>query len=222
METLLLKITPLMIGSALSPGIFAIVLVILSRKEYLKRKIFSYFVGAILSAIIAIIVAFLVGTTPGVVQNKHDVYKAAIDIIIAIAFAFLGLKSFFEDPRTGNSRKFLSEDGGKPGLVRWLTIGFLMGFLNFDNEFMFLVAVREVSHTDIETLQKVITTIIATIVYLIPIELPLILYFIFPRTADKILIPFSVFLKKYSRYIIGAIFLIFGFYLFYNGLRILL
>jgi len=104
-------------------------------------------------------------------------------------------------------------------LIMWTGIGFIVSITNFDAVIFNFTAAKEVGQAVISGAQKFIILTLGAIFFNLPIILPLSLYLIAPKFAQKILNPLNTFLKKYGNYIVGVIFLAFAIYLGYKGVN---
>jgi len=209
---------PLLVASTLSPGILALAVILLSKKKFGVSQTFALLVGSLITTAIIIIGGLIIGQKIQDPTGKNIVDNI-IDLVLAAVFLYFGIASFLHKDDDSKEKKLGHEETRK--FWMWLGIGFAISITNFDAVLFDIAAAKEVGQAALNTGQKTIILFIEAFFFNLPILLPFILYLIMPNTARKILDPLNVFLTKYGRFIVGAIFLIFGIYLAYKGLKTL-
>jgi len=215
MLSTLIKIIPLDLAVILgSPGILALVIIVLASKNHPKAHIFSFLLGALFTGIGITILGFVLGNSidTGIKQNLTE---SIIDIALGLFLIIYGLKIFFSPERKASPQK--EEDAAK--IFKWFAIGLIVTVTNFDSLFLSFTASKEVGGADIMTLAKWILLLVNIFFFTLPITSPLFLKLIFPKVSEPILAKINGFMIKYSRYIVFAMFIIFGVYLLYRGLK---
>ncbi|MCL5407711.1 MAG: GAP family protein [Patescibacteria group bacterium] len=213
---LLAKIIPLDFAATLSPGIFALTVVLLGSKQNPKLRIISMLTGTLMVGIGIALLGYTIGqvATPDV---KKTIVSALIDIILGSFFVFLGLKTFFS-----KEKKIEFKEDQKLHLFKWLIIGFIINVTNFDALFLSFTAAKEVGSSSINNLDKIILLLVNVMFFILPITLPLFFSIVFPRFTNLILASINHFVLKYSKYIVCILFIIFGFLFLYRGIIFLL
>lgn len=213
MLQLLIKIIPLDLAATLSPGILAISVYLLTSQKYKNLRIWSFFLGSLLAGIGATVLGIFLGSLShgNFTQTK---ISAIFDCFLGIVFLLLGFKILLSRDTT-----IIPKEQEKSQIIKWLIIGFLASATNFDALFLNFAAAKEVSKSNIDDLAKTILFIINLIFFTLPITLPLFLYSVFPKYAQKILNKINYFLTKYGRQIVFALFLIFALMFFWEGLK---
>lgn len=212
MLELLIKVIPLGIGSTISPVVFGIALTLLAGKNYPKSRAFAYLLGAVITVAILAIVGMLIGT--GAVAGAALMPSASIDILIGLLLVFFGIKAL-----TAKKEKTdiaLGHEKPSPQLAKWLFIGFIVNITNFDAVVLNVTAVKEIFEAG--TGYEILLTIVCDALFLLPILLPVSVYLLMPKTAAKVLEPIGDAAEKYGKYVLAAIFFIFGVYLLSKGL----
>lgn len=213
MFQLLVKIIPLDLAATLSPGILALALVLLGSQFHPKLRTFSLFLGTLIVAVgLASAGLFLGKVAPS--EVKPTIISALVDLILGIIFIYLGIRAV-----TTKERRIASQEAQKPQVLKWLLIGLIIALTNFDAVFLTLAAAKEVGGAGIDELNKIILLIVNIFFFTLPISLPLIFYLVFPNYAGKLLGRINQVVLKYSKYIIFALFVIFGLYFIYRGLK---
>jgi len=212
----LLKVMPLYLASTMSPGILALAVILLSKKQNGLIQTLALLVGSLITSIIIIIVGLKLGQTIADPSGKNLIDNI-IDLVLAILFLIFGIKSILYKDDDSKTKKLGHDESKK--LLLWLGIGFVISITNFDAVIFDLTAAKETGQAIINNFDKFIILLLGVLFFNLPIILPLVLYSIAPKFAQKILTPLNVFLQKYGGYIVGAIFLGFAIYLGYEGLK---
>ena len=213
MFDLLVKVIPLAIGSTLSPVVFGIALTLLGGKHYPKQRTLAYLLGAVLTVVILAFVGMLIGT--GAVAGSQLAPSPSIDILIGFLLIIFGLKTLFSKEKE-KSDIALGHEKTSSQLAKWLFIGFVVNITNFDAVMLNITAIKEIFESGAG--YEILLTVICDVLFLLPILLPLFVYLLMPSTAKKILEPVGSAAEKYGKYILAAIFLIFGIYMLSKGL----
>lgn len=210
---ILLKIIPLDLASTLSPGILALTLVILGSKNNSIGRVLALFFGALFIGFGINILGFALGQSVHVGVSKTDA-SAIIDLILGAFLFFYGIKIYFSKEKSIS----LGEEK-EVQVFRWFLIGLIITVTNFDAVLLSFTAAKEVGTSNILDIKKWILLIVNIFFFTLPITLPLVVKLLFRRFADPILSKLNNFMLKYSRLIIMAMFLIFGVYLLYRGIK---
>lgn len=216
MVDVLIKIFPLDLASTLSPGILAIIIILLAKKEHGLTRAIALGLGSLL---VAVILAFLGLKLGQNVQdiNNNKIIDNIIDLALAAVFLYFGIKSLLYQDKEKHLKAIDANQSGQ--LVKWFLIGFAISITNFDAVIFNFSAAKEVGQSTINDLEKIILLIVNSLFFIAPVLIPLIIYLLMPKLADKILEPVNKFLTKYGRYIIGIIFIGFAIYLIIQGLK---
>ncbi|MCL5795098.1 MAG: GAP family protein [Patescibacteria group bacterium] len=217
MIEVLIKILPLDIASTISPIILALTIALLAKKDYGYRRALALCGGSI---IVVIILATLGLKTGQNIQdiNNNNLRDNIVDLILAILFLYFGIKSLIHQDKQSNPKISLKNQSAQ--LIKWFSIGFIINITNFDAVILNFSAAKEIGQATINAVQKIILLVIDGLFFISPIIVPLAVYSLMPKLAQKILIPIDLFLTKYGRYIVGVIFIGFAIFLFYRGLKI--
>lgn len=211
MLTLLAKIIPLDLASTLSPGLLALVIVILGGKNHSKLHVVSLFCGTLLVGISATFIGFALATSvdTGIKQNLTE---SIIDIVLGIFLIIYGLKVFFS-----HERKITLKEESDLKIFKWFGLGLVITITNFDALFLNFTAAKEVGNANVTEVAKIFLLGVNLFFFTLPITLPLFLYCVFPNFAGLILAKINRFVLKYSRYIILILFVVFGLFLLWRG-----
>ncbi len=215
MFEVLIKIIPLDLASTLSPGIFALVIVLLGSKFHPKFRAFYLLLG---SLIVGIGIAWL-GLSLGKLSSidiKPSLTSAIVDLFFGFLFIILGIKILVKKER----KIKLQQEGQKYGILKLLLAGAVVSATNFDAVILSFTAAKEIGlSSEIGDLAKLIFLIVNILFFILPISLPLFLSLILPEFAGRILTKINRFVLKYSKYIIFILFLIFGLIFAFRGIE---
>lgn len=206
MASLLIKIIPLDLAATLSPGILALSIILLSGRNKPKEKTFSLLLGTLVIAITIAIAGFFLGqaATPKV---GPTLASAIIDCILGIVFILWGFKLL-----SSKERKIKNQEGGGPEFFKWFTIGIVVSATNFDAVLLSFAAAKEVGNSALGILSLIILLIVNIFFFVLPTSLPMAIDLLFPKFTGLLLEKINRVVLKYSRYILFAMFLIFGIY----------
>lgn len=212
---LLAKIIPLDLAATLSPGIFALTMVLLGGKNHPKLRTLALLFGtALVGAGIALLGYSLGQVAPlGLKQNSTTAF---VDLALGAFFVFFGLRIYF------SSERKIKVGEERPQILKWIVIGIIISATNFDALFLSFAAAKEVGGSEITGIVNLILLIINLLFFTLPITLPLFLVLILPRFANTVLQKINHFVLKYSRYIISALFIVFGIYFLYRAITFLI
>ena len=217
MSHLFTSILPLDIAAILaSPMMFALSIFLLSQTYYPKVKLTAFFVPAFLISALATFAGFTLGkTVPG--TEKVNPTESVINLLIAFLFLFLAFRAW-----TAKERKPKVDQNPKgKKIFKWFIISVLLNISNADALFLIAAAGREVGNlTDVTKLLQWLLLFFNVICYTLPITFPAFLSMFFPSIAKHVLSAIALFLKKYSRFIITGMFLIFGLFFLKRGIGI--
>lgn len=215
MLDLLAKIIPLDLAIIVgSPAMLAIALLLVAEKYKPKTKAFTFMLGLLTIGIGITLLGVSLGQVAPTDQ-KETMTSAIVDLALGLVFVIFGIKVILSKER--KAKKLTDQKG----LALWKIFlgGLVLTLTNTDAElFLFMSAKETVSDPDINGLFKTIFLIINLSFFILPVSLPLAFYLFFPKLAEKPLAKLNYYVKKYSRYIVFIMFLIFGIFLLYRGI----
>lgn len=215
MREIFTSILPLDIAAILaSPMMFALSIFLLSQKYYPKVKLAAFFVPAFILSALVTYAGFTLGqTVPGTKETNPT--ERVINLVIALLFLFLAFRAWTakdRKPRVDHNPK------GKK-ILKWFIISLLLNISNADALFLIAAAGREVGNlTDVSKFFQWFLLLVNTAFYTLPITFPILMTAFFPSSAKRVLSAVGLFLKKYSRYIVSGMFLLFGLVFLMRGL----
>jgi len=214
MAGLFLSILPLALASVLSPGILAVSVALLARKD--TSAAMALLLGGIIVALLLAGAGILVAQGDDKAAEALGFQPKAADLAVGILLAAFGVKVLLEKPKPDDG----AQKGAKKsrGFAKWLAISFLGNITNFDAVLLNLAAVREIFNSSAALAYKLSLLAFCDFFFIAPALLPLVFYIARPQKAERILEPVGKWMQKYGRYLVGAIFIIFGAYLVVKGI----
>ncbi|VVB67547.1 Sap, sulfolipid-1-addressing protein [Candidatus Norongarragalina meridionalis] len=204
MLELLLKVTALGIASTASPGILAVSLSILASRMESVRRLAALLAGGVL----AVLLIALAGSQAWGGSLKFTdaliPYTDLLSMVLGTLFIAVGLYELVHRDAENKQRFAVKK------LWRLFVIGFLINITNFDAVLLNLAAVRQIASAGLGFLLENAYIVYADMFYLAPSLLPLAVYVIAPERAERTLEPIGIAMRKYGRFIVAAVFLVFG------------
>jgi len=208
MLSLIFEVMALGLGMIISPGIFALAVIFLSSKTKPLYKSFSFLLGNIPTLIILFLIWFFIGT------NAHNNWPGAVrffDILFGFLLLIFAYRIYFSRERTVKKKKYSS------GFLFCFVLGFLCSITNFDAETLYLISINEIFESTATGVTKLFLSLYSSIMMLVPILLPIVIYLLFPRVSKKVLDSLNKFLRRYGRLIVAILFTILGIWFLIKG-----
>jgi len=188
----------------------------LGEKNHPRLRTLALMAGSLIVGLILAFLGFKLGTAAPV--NEHQtLISAIIDLVFALIFIWLGLAALF--PKKEKSGSIFHQQNPKAQLWKWLGIGFIISATNFDAALLNFTAVKEIGSSEFNLAVKLILIIIGLLFFIAPILIPFVFNLLLPHKSKEILEPINNFIRKYSRYIVAIIFIVFAILLLYRGLK---
>jgi len=213
---LLATILPLAAASTIAPGVFGVALAILAGKYPIQRTL-AYLLGGIITVIVLAGGGYILASN--VAEATVDAIEPAADVntIMGILFIVFGIFALIQKEGDGARKLAASNKSVSPNLLSWFLIGLAINITNFDSMLLNLAAVKIVFQSEVGLWSQFFSILVCGLFFILPILLPLVLYLLFPERAKGMLKPIKGLLSKYGRYLVAAIFFIFGIVLFLQG-----
>lgn len=212
MDSLIIGILALGLGMLVSPGIFALTIILLSQRDKPFKKVLFFLLGNLLTLGILILAGFFIGSA--LQANPDQSLHKGLDLIIGFIFVFFGLSTL------KHKEGKLKHKGDRKHFF-WFFVGFVVSITNFDAETLFLVSMREITHLSGNFLLELSLIVYISFMILLPILLPVFIYLIFPTASKKILSRFNRPVQKYGYLIMVVLFILFGVFFLLKGFGIL-
>jgi threonine/homoserine/homoserine lactone efflux protein len=223
MGGLISQVLPLALGSAVSPTLLAVTLLVLSSREKPRARGVFFVLG--LLAILAIIGAIVLSAGSKSVQSDathSDLRSAIVDLVLAGVLLLLGLRTLIHrpDPNRHDKRKPRAERDGVQAR-HYFVFGLFMMSVNFTTTILYIDALKEVAHADLSSASRGVVWAMLALFATLPALVPLVAYAIAPGPAERGLGRLNAYLTKHARGIGAGVCFVFAAYLAVKGARAL-
>ena len=215
-------VVPLSWAAAVSPVPLMIFLVMMTLTDKPRLAGVSFYLGAVLILLFTVIIGIWLGNSLSSTGNSNTGVAATIDLIFGAVLLLLGIKSLFEKSDTeGPVVKYMDVGSAASTATKfkhYFIIGVFIFFVNFSTAMLVMSAGMKIGLADAGSFNNIIAVIVITIITMIIIEVPLILFFILPKATKKAMEGLKGWLAKYGNIITGVFFIILGIVLINSGL----
>jgi threonine/homoserine/homoserine lactone efflux protein len=220
---LLITIIPLAWAAAVSPFVLSIFLVMVSLTEDPRLSAFSFYLGAISVLLITVFIGILLGQSLENTGNGNPAVIGSIDLFLGAILILIGIRNIFSKgrERSGVIMKYVKVDPQASTIskfIRFFLIGLLAFLINFSTAIFVLAAGREIGLAKAGLLPDFWAILVLTIITLVIIEIPLLFFFLLPKTAEKTIQPMHRWIDNNGNYLTAAFLLFIGALIIYNGL----
>jgi len=224
LSVLLTSVLPLALGAAVSPTVLIGIILILSISNRPKLSGIAFYIGAIIILLVVATAGMLLGKGAAVASSKPpSVTSAYFDLAIGILLILLGIWRIIkksdgspDESRFGGKSKSAASD-----FIKYMILGLGMFTINFTTTVLVFAAGKDIGISSAGITDKIIVVIILTLITLLVVEIPLLIYFTMPKRSEKLLGALNVWMQKNSRYLMAAVMFVFGIYLAVKGLGVL-
>lgn len=221
--TLLADVVPIALVAAISPTTFTVVILLLSLSKKPKTSGVGFLAGSIIVMLVAVLLGFLAakGALFATGGNSSPL-RELIDVLLGFILLFFAMKISFqkdnnpiklENPQ--EERSSASEFGGS------MLLAMGMFAINFITTILVIYASSQIAIFSVNWPGKTISFILLVIITLLLVEIPLLICFLVPKKANKILSQINAWIQKHGQYLTAVLLLILGFYLIHKGSGIL-
>ncbi|MGO9388270.1 MAG: GAP family protein [Methanobacterium sp.] len=223
LSQLLIQIIPLSWAAAVSPTALSLFMVMMSITDNPKLAGLSFYFGAIIVLLVTVIIGILLGNGLSSTGHSDPGTIACIDLFLGAILVLLGIRSLFsKGGESGGSAlfKYLNVESTASNFSKFthfFTVGLLTFLINFSTAIFVLAAARQIGVTKAGLFTDIFSILVIAIITLVVIEVPLLFFFIMPRTAAKATKPMNKWISKNGNYLIAGFLLIIGIYVIYNG-----
>ena len=214
MNTVIPRLVIIGLGASVSP-VAVMVLISVMLKKTPRRNSLLFLLGYALTLVVlggVVVYIFHVGGSGG--AGKVDGY---IDLS-------LGVLCFLVVPyslRKKDKKRAPGVESG-PTAFRSFSLGSIALLLNPSTYLIFVSGLHVISSAHLGRQEDLLAIAFLTLVTLVTLLVPTIIFFAFPKRAEKVLDSLKAWLTKHNRVIGAAILLVFGVYLFTKGLKLVL
>lgn len=230
MVALLIKLTPLALGAAVSPVMLAAVILILSGRDRPLRRAIVFALGAtvVLGAIGVFALLVLGGGTGGgsTDVSQGHAHSDSIDIAFGVLLLALAGRQVARILK-GRAKPDVSDDEEieasvpKHGTatIKYLAGGAAAMLMNFSTIVIYIPAMRILAEPGHTTAERAVGLAYVTLIAMAVAIIPIALYASAPRFAARMLEPVGTWTKRHSKEIGAVILIVFGIYLLFKGMR---
>lgn len=220
---LLIQIIPLSWAAAVSPTALSLFLVMMSLTDNPKLSGLSFYFGAIVVLLVTVFIGILLGNSLSSTGHSDPATIASIDLFLGAILVLLGIRNLFSkggESSGGTLFKYLNVDKNATNLLkfsRFFTVGLLTFLINFSTAIFVLAASRQIGLAKAGLFPDIFSILVLTLITLVVIEVPLLFFFILPKTAEKAMKPMNKWISKNGSYLIAGFLLAIGILVMYNG-----
>lgn len=230
MVALLIKLTPLALGAAVSPVMLAAVILILSGRDRPLRRAIVFALGAtvVLGAIGVFALLVLGGGTGGgsTDVSQGHAHSDSIDIAFGVLLLALAGRQVARILK-GRAKPDVSDDEEieasvpKHGTatIKYLAGGAAAMLMNFSTIVIYIPAMRILAGDEYTGTEQAIGFAFVTLVAMALVLVPICLYAVAPGAAARVLEPAGKWTKLHSKEIGAVILFVLGVYLIFKGMR---
>jgi len=217
------KSWPMALGIALSPGPVLAVIVLLMTPQA-KSSAPSFLIGWLLGILgVGTFIIFL----PGVIASHGGISDTAgiVKIILGALLLILIFPIWKNRPKSSDLMKVpkIFQGIDNFGITKSFIVGFLSSGLSIKNVALSASAAAHIDATPlIDYFETLIGLFLFSLIASFTLILPVIIYFLAPKTLERIGLKFKTWLIKYYTIIIVSMLFVFGLVLIYIGLNIYL
>ncbi|MGB9978732.1 GAP family protein [Methanobacterium sp.] len=220
LSILLTNVLPLAIGAAVSPTVLIGIILILSMSDRPKLSGIAFYIGAIIILLSVAAAGVLLGKGAAVASSKHpSVTSAYFDLALGILLILLGIGRIVKKGSGGPNESRFGGKSKSPAsdFIRYMILGLGMFTVNFTTTVLVFAAGKDIGVSSAGITDKVTVVIILTLMTLLVVEIPLLIYFTMPERSEKLLGVLNTWMQKNSRYLMAAVMFVFGIYLMLKG-----
>ncbi|MEI6287531.1 MAG: GAP family protein [Bacillota bacterium] len=218
METIFIKIMPLILAAAVSPADFVVLIKILAGAHHQRRNALAFILGSSLMYLLVAIATMLVFEHqlghPPVVRQPHNLDHALVNFTLAglavVLFIRMLLKNDSEQPEP-NAK-------AADGPLKCFFIGMGMKVLSLNAMLPFIAAVHEVSESGLGVDDRMVVFALGIGIAVLPMLLPYVGFVLNKRLALKIVVPIGNFIDKHKNQVVKVMLPIVAVLLCYHGL----
>jgi cytochrome c biogenesis protein CcdA len=206
----IIEILPLALAASISPSGLLLVMAILSGKEDPKRKALEFVLGATVF-MVALGLVILLSFNPAISQAKQPGRASAlIDIGLGVLIVLVVAHSVF-------FKKKAKQEKQKKHKRPFFVIGFLFMIVNTSTLIPFIAACKIIADNKLRLAGALISFLFLLAITMSLIALPVVITYLMPRSAEKLLAPLKSFMSKHGTVIAQAFFFAIAIYLIVHG-----
>lgn len=215
MSSLILKMILIGLAASISPVAVMVLISLMFTKRPLRNSLFFLLGFTVLLVAIGLLVVFVFHAGESSGKSNFDAW---IDIV-------LGGLCLLAIPLSVRKRSKTTEPGSKSAkpltAPKAFTVGVATMAINTSTMIIYISGVHFISSAKLSGFDDAIAFIVLTLVTLITLIVPIALYVVFPKRAEKILGVLKAWLFKHNRVIGASILLVIAALLLYKGISAL-
>lgn len=218
---LLTVILPIALIAAISPTTFAVMIVLLSLSKKPKTSGFGFFVGSLIIILLAALLGIVVAESASLIDyNDINILPAWMNVILGLIIFSYGVKTSFKKEYDANeeAENRLKDKYQSYGFGGSVLLAMGIFILNLITTLLVFFASSQIGLSNVNLIGKTISLIILIIITLFLVEIPLLICFLVPQKADKILSKLNGWIQKNGHYLTAGLTVIIGIYLIFKGL----
>lgn len=221
LSALLLNVLPLALGAAVSPVVLIGTILILTISDSPKLSGIAFYIGAIILLLIVIAAGILVGG--GITADRQpSVASAYLDLALGILLILLGIRRIVKKDNGPDKDRFIQKSKSRvSNFIKYMFLGLGIFVINFKTTILVFAASKDIGLSSAGFTDKLAVVIILTVITLLVVEIPILIYFTMPESSEKLLGTLNVWMQKNSRYLIASVLFFFGIYLVVDGIMVL-
>ncbi|MEN6329695.1 MAG: GAP family protein [Methanobacteriaceae archaeon] len=199
------------------------IILLLSLSTKPKTSGLGFLVGSLIVILIAVLLGFLAaegesfatGGNPGLFHGLIEVILGLFLFIYAIKISFQKDNNPIKLENPPDERSRTSEFVGS------MLLAMGMFAVNFITTILVIYASSTIAISSVNWPGKTISLILLVIITLLLVEIPLVICFLVPHKANKILSNLNAWIKKHGHFLTAGLLIVLGVYLIIKGLGIL-
>lgn len=219
--TLLLEILPIALAAAISPTSFALIIVLLSLSKRPKTSGTGFLVGSFLVIFVAALLGMIAAEGVLLTRAEPGPLKIWIDFFLGIIVLYYGFKILLTKNAWFEEKELELPTNNKSATSEFLSsLVLAMGLfaLNFITTALVFLGGSKIAAAGLGWLGTITSLLVLMSITLSMVALPVLIYFVTPKKADKILSKLNKWIKKNGHYLTAILIIIIGLYFLYNGL----
>lgn len=218
---LLLEIVPIALAAAISPTSFALLIVLLSLSKRPKTSGAGFLLGSTLIILIAALLGMVAAEGFLLTRPEPGQLKSWIDLLLGILVLFYGFKILLNKNAWFEDKELELPTNNKSATSEFISSLFLaMGLfvLNFITTALVFLGGSKIAAAGLGWIGTIISLLVLMAITLSMVALPVLIYFLTPQKADKILFKLNKWIKKNGHYLTAILIIVIGVYFIFNGL----
>lgn len=214
------EVLPLALGSAVSPTMLAVVLLVLAGDDHARARGVLFTIGGTVVLVIVGAVVLSIGAKTVQSGAKHpDTAAAVADLVLGVLLLALAVRTLLHKAPAKQRKPRPHLKGAHPG--RFFTYGVSIMAINVTTLVLYIGATKEVAHANVSDASQAIVMAMLIAFAILPAAGPVAAYAVAPGPAARALGRLNAFVTRHARAIGAGLCVVFGAYLLIKGVRAL-